>query len=102
MASSRFWKEREEEFRRHANDENNSLAAESGTPLQIRGHFAAVQSGGRNGYSRLWLERRPEGSRAIWELTRVNPGSTPYGMESTVLSCGSATEEHTTRSVWII
>jgi hypothetical protein len=28
MASSRFWKEREEEFRRHANDENNSLAAD--------------------------------------------------------------------------
>jgi hypothetical protein len=28
MTSSRFWKEREEEFRRHANDENSSLAAD--------------------------------------------------------------------------
>jgi hypothetical protein len=28
MAIARFWKEREEEFRRHANDENDSLAAD--------------------------------------------------------------------------
>src|SRR3954447_26069346 len=28
MASSRFWKQREEDFRRHANDESNSLAAD--------------------------------------------------------------------------
>jgi hypothetical protein len=28
MISSHFWREREEEFRRHANGENNSLAAD--------------------------------------------------------------------------
>src|SRR4051794_21157771 len=28
MASSMFWKQREEDFRRHANDESNSLAAD--------------------------------------------------------------------------
>ena len=101
MASSKFWKEREEEFRRHANDENNSLAADWYS-ITDSWTFRGGSVGRSERIFQSLAREAARGLKAIWELARGDPGSTPYGMESTALRCGSATEEHTTRSVWII